>query len=301
MKLIPILFMVIVVMACEHKKQPPVPGTVIDSVQVDTTFLPYYSEADHIRDSLETKRLVDSLYSMKPIAIFRPQGDKEALDALLANFIDTSGVVRTPIAFTDTTIYKYNKKEEPIVERRISRSKRFVIEIAYSYEDYGVRAFLINGHKLRAGMEVDTSLSGSFYAETIGLNSSESCLMKFGNREYLFLSGGIDRCNGTGCGVCFYLLYDLNSRKATLLQQYRSEFFVGYDKKSNGPVFFDMGENGPPNHLFGCFFFSGKAYRLDNANRIKPFTGKDGKQVEFDAYSKDGVDSLVLTSATFPY
>lgn len=295
--------MVIFAVACKHKRQSTVAATNNDTAfaAADTAVIRNpYTEADRIRDSLERLHLIDSLYSIKPLAIYRPGGDKEALDALLTNFIDAGGVVRIPIVFTDTIIYKYNKQEESVSQRQISRSKRFVIEIAYSYEDDEVREFLINGYKLRAGIEVDTSLSGSFYAETISLNSSESCLMKFGNREYLFLSGGIDGCNGMGCGVCFYLLYDLNSRKAMLLQQYRSEFFVGYDKKSNSPVFFDMGENGSPNHLFGCFFFSGKAYRLDKTNRIKPFTGKDRKQVEFDAYSKDGVDSLILTSATFP-
>ncbi len=294
--------MAILAVACKYKQQPTIPPTNKDTAlaAVDTVinYNPY-TDADRIRDSLERKHLLDSFYSIKPLAVFKPAGNKEAIDMLVANFIDTTGVVRIPVAFSDTTIYKYNKQQEPIAERQICRSKRYVIEIFDTYEDYTIpNKLFINGRELRAGLEIDTSLSGPFYLHSLTIDADKSCVMKFGAKEYLFISGYVRGCSGLACSVSFYILYDPATRKATLIEEFQSDFFAGYDKKSNSPVFINTanGNNG----LFECYFFSGKAYLLDKTNRIKPFIGKDGKQVEYDAYSNDGINSLILTSATFP-
>lgn len=299
MKIIPILIGAVVMMACKDKQQPVVPGTINDTglAVFDTVTRPY-SGIDRVKDSLEAIHLIDSLYSIKPVAVFRSDSKRAAFERLIPAFIDTNAVVRTPIVFSDTVVYEYDKNGDKTGSRQICKSKQYIIEVFNSYDNYARGKIWINGRALREGIEVDTSLSGPDYGYAMVIDGEDACLMKFGTQAYLFLPGHIYNCNGMGCGVSYYLLYDLNTRKAILLEQFRSDFIAGYDKKSNSPVF--ISTDNWYSDFYQCFFYSGKVYRLDKASRIQPFTGENGKQVEFDGYSRDGVDSLVLTSAIFP-
>ncbi|MFT3822911.1 MAG: hypothetical protein QM731_03285 [Chitinophagaceae bacterium] len=292
------IFLAIAAVACKHKQQP---ATDSSAVLLDTVTRPSYSEKDRVRDSSNRRHAIDSFYAIKPRAVFRGDEKTDGFYSMVAALIDTVNVTKTPLSFSDTTIYTYNKKQQPVSRRDVYKSNRFVIELLDPDVEGGTaKQLFINGRKLRAGIEVDTSVSGASYTKMLGINADDCRLMKIGNKEYLFIAGEIDNCNGMGCGVRYYILYDPRIHKAMLLQQFRADFVVGYDGQYKTPVFFDLASQDELNGYFQCFLSSGTLHRFDAAGKIKPVTDPMGKQYSFNAYSKDGVDSFMLVSANLP-
>lgn len=265
----------------------------------DTIITPSYALNDYIADSLEKKRKQDSLYAIKPIAVFTSTAKAEAYANLIYHFIDTTGVTQIPFNFSSQTIYTYNKNQEPVARTRIYRSKRFVIKIfSPSVSEYLPQKLYINGREMRAGIEIDTSLSGSFYIDNIDLNPEECKLMIFGNRELLFLHGGIEKCVGSSCGVNYYILFDPLLQKAVLLQQFRSTFVAGYDAKNKVPVI--LIQSNDLNFFYNIFIAAGKVYYLDRFGKIQSSVDNRNQQYYFNAYSPDGIDTMILTEGNIP-
>jgi hypothetical protein len=221
---------------------------------------------------------------------------------VIAAAIDTSGITIKPIKFSDTIINTYDKVGNPVSERHIYKSKRFTIEVAdRDLNEFAPNKIIVNGLELRPGIELDTTTY--YYDEYFyhfSIYDDRCAIMKFGNKEYLFLTGGIGNCGGKACGVKFFILYDPVIRKATVLQQYRSEFIPGYDPKNKTPLFIDMSSEDEYDYLLKCLMIEGKVFRVDANCKTKPVTDKAGKQLYFTAYSNDNADTVKLIAGNLP-
>jgi hypothetical protein len=288
-------------LACRPKKQPAVSVVKNDTTRVALDTVIPNTGWDPVKDSIHTKRQRDSFYAILPIKVFGTDEKGDAYKKMIAAMIDTGGISKTPLTFSDTSIYAYDKDQIPVKRRYIYRNKRFVVEVYDRNLYYGPKELYINGRKLKAGREIDTSLSGTFYIDNIDLNPHEFAIFKFGNKEYLYLSGNIEKCNGSGCGVSYYILYDPVIRKGMLLQQFRSEFIVGFDSKANTPVFLNMLE-GPSgyNTMCDCFLYSASLYRFNRSGKIQAVKNNTGKQYYFDGYYKNESDSIFLIEGNLP-
>lgn len=301
MKIPLLLCLILATIACNYKPQPVIANISTDTIipAADTAFNPY-TDADRIKDSLQFIHKRDSFLAIKPLAILTSKKE-DLIDKLIATVIDTNGVTRIPLSFSDTTITKYDKDDMPVSRRQILKNNRFFIEVFYREDDvYKPGKLFINGRPFRAGIEIDTSVSGSFYADNIEIDGEDCAILKFGAKEYLLLSGGMSNCNGSACGVKYYLLYDPVIRKAMLLQQFRGIFITGYDKKTNSPVFIDMYVSLEKEPYFNVFKFAGKVYRFDHTGKIKRMMDASGKQHYFSGYSTYYYDSLIVVNGNWP-
>ena len=196
MKILLLVCLVMATSACLHKPKPVSVNNTNDSIQplVDTILFPNpYTEEVRIKDSLQFIHERDSFVAIKPLATFYSDVKGNALDKLIAAMIDTTGFIKTPLLLSDTTIYKYDKNHDIISSRQLCKNNQFAIEIrSREIEPYGPRRLFINGHELRPGIELDTSISGSAYADNIEMETSYCTLMKFGAKEYLQLTASIN-------------------------------------------------------------------------------------------------------------
>lgn len=289
------ILLLLAFMACKQKKQP---AAVIVQPLTDTAVAPF-NRMHSYEDPNWIQHQQDSFYAIKPQAVFITDNKTEAFRKLIAAAIDTSGVTITPIQFSDTAIRTYDKEGNAVSERSIYKNKQFTVQVFDpNLEEFAPKKIYINGQELRAGIEMDTSVYYDEYFYHFDLYNDECAIMKFGNKDYLFLSGYISNCSGMACGVNFYILYDPVIRKAFLLQQFRSEFIAGYDQKNKTPLFIDM--SGSYNELLQCFIRAGKVYRLNHNCKAKQVTNKAGKPLHFTAYSKVDYDTVKLIAGNLP-
>lgn len=291
----PFTILLLAFMACKQKNSTPASIAKTDTISPlrDTAILPY-TVADHLRDSLEWRHKLDSFYAIKPIATYRPDTNGYYYNNLVADVIDTTGVTTTPLVFAETTIAKLDKKGNDIIyQRHILKNNRFTVEVIASGRNLeNRREIIINRHKLRYGIELDTSLLGTQFADRIDIDPTECSLMTFGTKEYLFLKGYIEMCSGMACGVSYYLLYDPAIKKAMILEQFRCKFNKGYDKKNNTPVFINMAPFNEHTPEYQCYLTTGKVYRFTHTGKIKPVYSKTGKPINFTAWCSN-LDSPV--------
>jgi hypothetical protein len=293
------IFLLLAFMACKQKHQPAAAIAKTDTITAMDTAIAPYTAADQLQDSLEWRHSIDSFYAIQPQTVFITDNKTQADRKLIAAAIDTSGVTITPIQFSDTAIRTYDKEGNAVSERSIYKSKRFTVQVFDpNIEEFAPKKIYVNGQELRAGIEMDTSLYYDEYFYHFELYYDECAIMKFGNKDYLFLHGYISNCSGMACGVNFYILYDPVIRKALLLQQFRSEFIAGYDQKNKTPLFIDM--SGSYNDLFQCFIRAGIVYRLNHNCKVKPVTDEAGKPLHFTAWSKDDYDTVKLIAGNLP-
>ena len=291
------IFLLLAFVACKQKKQPAA-ATV--PPLTDTAIMPANRMLPH-EDSVWRQHQRDSFYAIQPQAVFITDKKSQAVRKLIAAAIDTSGVTVIPIKFSDTTIRTYDKEENLVSLRHVYKSNWFTVQVFdRNVEKFIPKKISVNGQELRAGIEIDTALYYDEYFYHFDLNYEECAIMKFGNKDYLFLAGGIGNCNGRACGVSFYILYDPVIRKGMLLQQFRSEFIAGYDQKNKTPLFIDIRGANEYNNLFQCFMMGGKVYRLNSNCKAKPVTDKSGKQLHFTAWSKDDPDTIKLITGNLP-
>jgi hypothetical protein len=297
MKQILVIYLSTCLLACGQHKQPAEPTGDSNTVvtMVDSTRSPFLDSL-HSAHSLLDAEMRDSLFAIKPLAVFKSDAAGDCIDKMIAAYIDTNGVTKTEIDFTDTTIYKRDKEENILSQREIAKSKRFIVEVfGPDVQNRATRKLIINGREMRPGIELDTSLAGMSWADYIQLNHGPSYLVKFGTKEFLLLDGGIERCNGSGCGVRYYILYDLRLKRAILVEQFRQDFMPGFDTKTNSPVFMYMDEEAGFSDQFKCFIYSGSVFRFDHKGKAKKVVNKKGQPLHFFGYYADEGDSIILT------
>lgn len=295
-----LLFFVLAATSCHNKPQPATPVSKQDSIipAMDTVTGGY---TDQVRreDSLEKVRLCDSLTSIKPVAVFVDDKQGNRFDKMVARIIDTNGVVTKKAVFTDTIIDTYSKEGAVVSERCIIKTKGYVVTFYYRNvmsDDRQLKIY-INGRELKPGRDIDT-IGSIFCFDRISIAAEGCAVLRFGDKEYLLLVGEMWGCNGLACGLSYYMLYDPAIKKAMLLQQFRSDFYYGYDAVAQTPVFIDMATN-TDNPLCNNFLFAGKAYRFNRRGKIEPLLTKTGKQCFFDGYN-NLKDSVFVTKALFP-
>lgn len=298
-----LLFIPLAWLACKNRSAAPTSATARDStVLYDTAYLPFNQDSIRIAGSIERAHVLDSFHAVKPLAVFRWEGDHDPFYKMIQPVVDTQLLVRMLIPFSGTTIYKYNKEQMPLSCRHVYKSKGLVVEVRNpDFERYS-RPYTIhvNGRLLRMGIEIDTALSSPEYVDAFDLSPDECYYLAAGNRKLLLLTGGIDKCNGTGCGVSFYIVYDLVKHKGFLLQQFRSDFVAGIDRRTGDLIFFNMDDRHDYNYLYQGFFESGKAFVFDRQNRISPYRDSLGVQYHFNAFCGGESDSLRLLSGNLP-
>jgi hypothetical protein len=276
--------------------------TAIDSVipAMDTAVkrLPH----DPISDPAYSQHLRDSFYAIKPAYLFTSSGKDAGFDKLIAAAIDTTAVISTTINFISAENYIYNKDSMPVSKTITYSNRKYRIEVITKDLDiYQRKKIIINGKPLRWGRDIDTSLTGDFISYCIELDPEDFRLIRFGQKEFLYMKGYIEKCNGNGCGVSYHLLYDAKINKAVALQQYRrQELYLGKFNLNNQLgfiVFADYDQN----YLYQYFTVAAKAYTFSGQGEAVPATDTKGKQFYFDGYSIDDPDSISILKANFPF
>lgn len=285
--------------ACRDNTEPVQSTFSKDSVKTtnDTVFLQNALQ----ETNCALPEYLDSIFKLSPIAVMKVSRHGYYYENLIARFIDTTPIKKIPLVFSDTVINKFNTKDEWLSTREINRNQKFTIEICEQFPgNYNPRKFFINGKELRPGIELDTSHAGDFFLHNLEINSAESFLLQMGNKAYLLLRGFVHQCNGISCSVNYSILYDIDSGKAMLDEQYMTPLCLGFDKTINSPVFIDHYRK--LDYLFDCNVdqFSGKLYRWDPQHGIRPLLNNKNKQFQFEGYHKVNSDSLILTSVVFP-
>jgi hypothetical protein len=298
MKWLLFLFLILLITSCGPKKTPVADKPV---ATIDTAAIVLHDavqpDSSRIADSLIQLHNRDSLYAIKPIRIFTTDGKGDCYDKMIAATIDTLNASMNDGHFIDTFFNKYNKNGDLVSVRYVYKNKPFIIEVLDADPgNYDKRKIFIDGAQLIPGKNMDVSITDD-YATSIYVNGAN--FLKFGNKEYLYVTGGISMCNGMGCGIFYYILYDPAIKKAMLIRQLRTDFVRGYDTNTESPVFIKMSEEGYDDEL-ACFHYSGKAYRFDGTGKVKKLLDKKGNQYYFNGYSKaDNYDSIFILSGNF--
>ncbi|WP_148666367.1 hypothetical protein [Filimonas lacunae] len=253
---------------------------------------------DRIHDSLRIKQEQDSFHAMKPIATFYSDKAGLAFDKLVAAVIDTTGLTKTPVAFSDTSIITYNKDRTPVYECQILRNQQFVIKLikTTTTDNITTSHLYINGREQRQGIEIDTSLSNEDHLFRLTFTPNNCQIITLGSNRYLLLNGFIEKCNGRGCGVRYYIVHNPTLHKTIILEQLRSEVVFGRNTHENTLAFLRMTSRLTYDHQFQCFLFSGEAFYLDYHGNTHPYNNNLHQQYGFTAYSKESEDTLLLTN-----
>jgi hypothetical protein len=305
MRILPFFIVLSAIASCSLKnnKDKKIVAPVVDSIipAMDTAIIsmPAY---DPISDSIYLKHKRDSFYAVKPAYLFTSKEKSAGFDKLIAAAIDTNAVLSSAANFKSVETYRYDRNSIPISKTFTHTNNNYKIQvITTDLEVYKRKKILINGKPLRWGKDIDTSLTGGYISYYIELNQQDFRLIKFGQKEFLYMSGYIEKCNGNGCGVSYHLLYDPEINKAVAMQQYRiKEFYTGKCGTHNQLDFLVLADY-DHNYLYNYFPVAAKAYSFSPNGKIIPARDIKGKQFYFDGYSVDDPDNISILKANFPF
>jgi hypothetical protein len=264
---------VLVTSACHqaHKPSSPVlPGT-------DTTTLPVFDTAiviavpyDRVADSLRTVHLRDSFYAQPVVRRFTTDAQGNALLKLAAWCTDTLPVSRTPLLFTETEDRLYDKKQQPIQIKYTYRHPAYIITLTDNRPgEYYTRKIAINGKPLRPGIELDVSLMNEDWVQNLDLDKASFTELRIGDQQWLLLEGGLEKCNGIGCGIRYFILYNPLNNRGVVVQQFRMALLItGYNKTTQQPELVVM-DDAEYNALLRTENCSGNLYTITPSGKIK--------------------------------
>jgi hypothetical protein len=299
MKWLPFLLLVVIIASCNSSAKKEADQTVpppdsLTAVMDSTTGIVNYN---HKEDSARRKLERDSFYSIPVIRKFTGKDDNDAVNQVIASMIDTTGVTKTPVKFTGEWNRDYAKDSSPVNRYSVFTNASWKIKVTIDDKE-DTRRIFINNRELKPGRDLDTTLADDWWITSFEIEEDGFYSMKFGNKNYLLITGYVHMCNGTGCGISYYLLYDPSNHKAMLLQQLRSEFITGYDSKTKSPLFIDNESKGYDWDLkvFRC---AGKAYRFNASGKIQKYTDGRGKQYFYNGYGSDADTTLRIFEGNF--
>ena len=222
------------------------------------------------------------------------------MDKLTQSFIDTSLLVLSIMNVRDTEVVKYNKEELPVAKKYIYRHADIVMQLNDDCYDYCPRKIFINNKQMRPGIELDTSISGDWFIDNIILDKEKFYRARIGGRSFLLAGGHVEKCNGMACGVNYFLLYDIQNKKAIVYHQFRSEEFrAGFNKKT-GEVEILVTDDGDYNDMLNCVFNSGRVFRITKNGMVKQTKNDSGKPLYYKGYSPmNGVDTTIIIEGNF--
>lgn len=238
----------------------------------------------------------------EPLRIFISDDSADAIDKMITAIIDTMRVISLPYVFSEKVISEYDSMHDRLSKDHVYKGGSYTIRLkADDFFDHSKRRLFINGLELLPGKDIDTSISWSGFPDDIGLDKGDFRIMKFANKEYLYLRGYIEKCNGIGCGYSYHILYDPVIRKAMIIDQFRiCDFKLGVDPVTQSPVFMKMEDTelAPPNYAIDE---EGKAYLFNRSGKIVPYTSSVKKQYYLKAYARDdNFDTLYVLDGVFP-
>jgi hypothetical protein len=270
--------------------QPDKPSANILPV-TDTAIVPAMDSAigaipyDRVADSLRTVHLRDSFYAHPVVKRFVTDVQGNALLKLAAWCTDTLPVHRTTLVFTEKEDRLYNKEQLPVQIKYTYRHPAYTITLTNNRPDeYHTRNITINGKPVRPGIELDVSLMDGDWINNLSLDRYSFTSLNIGGQNWLLLEGGIEKCNGIGCGVRYFILYDPLLKRGVAVQQFRMAFLIiGYNKTSKRPelVIMDDADYNAWMQLLNC---SGTLYTITPQAKIKAIKDRHALPRNFVGY-----------------
>jgi hypothetical protein len=283
----PLYAILLVVSACRPTAKDPAAllpvydTAIVPAVDSGIVAVPY----DRVADSLRTVHLRDSFYARPTVKRFVTDVQGNALLKLAAWCTDTLPVHRTTLVFTEKEDRLYNKEQLPIQIKYTYRHPAYTITLTNNRPDeYHTRNITINGKPVRPGIELDVSLMGEEWIQHLSLDNTGFTELTIGGQKWLLLEGGIEKCNGIGCGVRYFILYDPLQKRGVAVQQFRMEFLIiGYNKISKQPelVVMDDADYNAFLQLKNC---SGTLYTITPSGKIKAVRDRHALPRNFVGY-----------------
>lgn len=294
----------LVLLSCRKVETKLPPAAVATSLSLQLT------ASEIILVNTAAQKEHDSFFSLPPLRFFTGDASQPPWLQLMAEFIDTSSVIRSREKFAEDVQYRYDKENSPVWRNMIVRHPDFSVEIidtAYNSAETKSLQIRINGKQQRFGKEMDTSLCWdalvySFYPD------AENCrVLKAGSKRFLYLRGIVDKCNGMACGVSFHIIYDPVSNRSVAFHQFRYEdLHVAYDPSTHDLIFCCIRDQ-QYDEFKGIMPFEGEFYRFTSNGKLLPLKNKKGEQLRFYAYQRLGDfygngknDTLVLLEGRPP-
>lgn len=277
---------VVLVAACKQSPQSPAASVVdtaivIPAMDSGIVAQPY----DRVADSLRIVHLRDSFYAQAPVLRFVDEKEKDALFQLAAWCTDTLPVRRTALQFTEKQDQLFNKAQVPTQINYTYQNPRYTVTLTDNHpEEYAPRQLAVNGKRLRPGIELDTSLIGKEWLSHISLDASGFTAIEIDKRPWLLMEGGIEKCNGIGCGVRYFILYNPLQNRGIALRQLRMQLLIlGFDKANQQPMVVAM-EDADFNYLLQHENCSGALYTIDQQGKLQAVKDKKGEPKGFEGY-----------------
>ncbi len=272
--------------ACKQPAKPsvaPIIDTAVVTAAVDSGIVA--GTYDRVTDSLRTIHLRDSFYAQAPVLRFADEREGNALLKLAAWCTDTLPIRRTPLQFTEKEDRRYNKAQEPTQIKYTYRNLHYTVTLTNNHPDeYATRQLTVNGKPLRPGIELDTSLVGQEWLSHISLDASHFTAIEINRRPWLLLEGGIEKCNGIGCGTRYFILYNPLQNRGIVVQQYRMYLLViGLNRVNQQPELVVM-KDADFNDLLQYENCSGALYTINQQGRLQAIKDKYGKPKAFEGY-----------------
>jgi hypothetical protein len=252
-----------------------------DSAAVTVTSVPY----DRVADSLRVVHLRDSFYAQPVLHRFTTDARGNALLKLAAWCTDTQQVHRSPLLFTEAEDKLYNKEQQPIQIKYTYRNPACTITLTDNKPDeYYTRKITINGKPVRPGIELDVSLMNEEWINYLSLDQSSFTSLRIGIQNWLLLEGWIEKCNGTACGVRYFILYNPAQNRGIAVQQFRMGLLIiGYNTTTKQPELVVM-EDADYNDLLQLENCSGSLYTITPGGKLQPVKDNLGLPAKFSGY-----------------
>ncbi len=271
-------------------RQPAKPSAGV-LPNTDTTIVPAVDSGivgtlyDRIADSLRTVHLRNSFYAQPPVRRFTTDAEGNALLKLAAWCTDTLPVHRTPLLFTEAENRLYNKEQQPIQIKYTYHNPAYTITLTDNRPDeYYTRKITINGKPVRPGIELDVSLMGEDWINYLSLDRSSFSGLRIGGQNWLLLEGGIEKCNGSACGVRYFILYNPLLNRGIVVKQFRMALLIiGYNRTAAQPELVVM-DDAYYNDLLQLENCSGTLYTITPPGKIQTIKDKFSLPRKFVGY-----------------
>lgn len=272
--------------ACKPSPKPsaaPMTDTVIVTPVMDSGIVA--EPHDRVADSLRIVCLRDSFYAQAPVVRFADEKGNDALLQLAAWCTDTLPVRSTALQFSEKEDQQFNKVQVPTQINYTYRNPRYTVTLTDNHpEEYALRELAVNGKRLRPGIELDTSLIGQEWLSHLSLDASSFAAIEINRQPWLLMEGGIEKCNGMGCGVRYFILYNPLQNRGIALRQFRMQRLVlGFDKVNQQPMVVAM-DDADFNYLLQYENCSGALYAINQQGRLQAAKDKHGKPKRFEGY-----------------
>jgi hypothetical protein len=283
-----------IVSACQQPLKPSA-GVLPNTDTASIVAAPY----DRVADSLRTVHLQDSFYAHPTVNRFVTDVQGNALLKLAAWCTDTLPVHRTTLVFTEKEDRLYNKEQLPIQIKYTYNNPAYTITLTDNrpYEYYS-RKITINGKPIRAGIELDVSLMNGDWINNLSLDRYRFTSLNIAGQNWLLLEGGIEKCNGSACGVRYFILYNPLHNRGIVMKQFRMALLIiGYNKTTAQPELLAM-DDADYNALLNLEYCSGMLYTITPQGKIKAIKDPTGLPRKFEGYfpynDKDTSESICI-------